>query len=92
MMISARSTMIKTEGTMMAITIVPLFVSVGASTVSVRFAILIHVKDHSRPERKKGRERHRDSRTSIWCIYKVGQVLEVADSSLVQVIGVAMID
>jgi hypothetical protein len=47
MMISASSTVIKTEGTIMAITMVPLFVPVGASAISVRFAIIIHVKEYS---------------------------------------------
>jgi hypothetical protein len=47
MIISARSTMTKTEGT--TITIVQFFVSVSASAVSVRFAIILHVKNRSYP-------------------------------------------
>ena len=41
MMTSASRTMIRTEGTIMAITRVPFFVPVDASVVSVRWAIMI---------------------------------------------------
>jgi hypothetical protein len=48
--------MIRTEGTIMAITRVPFFVLLGASVVSVRFAIMIQTRNRSSSDRRCARE------------------------------------